>query len=243
MRSIPLLVLLFVPAFLLPASSLWERAVELYASYDGLVPGRMEIRFDQYNGRGKLVTTEESEIDIWIGSEGEVQSRIVRATKDGEDVTEERRENPRSGAPPFGGRPGDDGDDEGDGAFAGLQQSPFDPLEQPNVRIVDVGLPVIIEGVRAQAFEYEHETGPESVTRGTAWLSMETGEPIRLHATVDPLPSFVREFGIRQRFDRDDAGRWIVRELEFEGVGRFLFLERRIESRLLFSDYFRSDAR
>jgi len=240
MRTLALLVLLLAPS-LLPASSLWERAVTLYSSYDDLIPGRMEIQFDQYNGRGKLVATEESEIDIWVDSNGDINSRIIRATKDGDDVTEERRENPRSGAPPFGGRPGSEEEDGDGGAFAGLQRSPFDPAEQPNVRIVEVGLPVVVDGARVQAFEYEHETGAESVTRGTAWLAAETGEPVRLDATVEPLPSFVREFALRQRFDRDDEGRWIVRELEFDGVGRFLFLERRIESRLIFSDYFRSD--
>lgn len=240
MRLTAILLLLLAPALVLPATPLWERAVELYRSYGDLVPGRMEIRFDQYNGRGKLVATEESEIDIWVDADGEVQSRVIRATKDGEDVTEERRENPRAGGPPFGGGPGDSQEDD-EGAFAGLQRSPFDPLEQANVRIVDVGPAALVNGVRAQAFEYEHRTGPEAVTRGTAWLSVDTGEPVRLDATVEPLPSFVREFVLRQHFDRDDEGRWIVRELEFDGAGRFLFLERRIESRLVFSDYFPSD--
>ena len=240
MKTIAGLLFLLLPSLAFPATPLWERAVELYGSYDDLVPGRMEIRFDQYNGRGKLVTTEESEIDIWVDESGEVQSRIVRATKDGDDVTEERRENPRSGAPPFGGGPGNEEED-GGGAFSGLQRSPFDPLEQTNVRIVDAGPTVILDGVPAQPFEYEHETGPDSITRGTAWLSVETGEPIRVHATIEPLPSFVRDFALRQRFDRDEEGRLIVRELEFDGVGRILFLERRIESRLIFSDYFRSD--
>ncbi|MFW6291648.1 MAG: hypothetical protein ACOC7V_04900 [Spirochaetota bacterium] len=241
MKTIAGLLFLLIPALALPATPLWERAVELYGSYDDLVPGRMEIRFDQYNGRDKLVTTEESVIDIWVDEDGQVQSRIVRATKDGDDVTEERRENPRSGAPPFGGGPGDEEEEDDGGAFSGLERSPFDPLEQTNVRIVDVGPTAIVDGVAAQPFEYEHETGPDSITRGTAWLSVGTGEPIRLHATIEPLPSFVRDFALRQHFDRDREGRLVVRELEFDGVGRILFLERRIESRLIFSDYFRSD--
>ena len=240
MRTIAVTLFLLLPSLVLQATPLWERAVELYGSYDDLVPGHMEIRFDQYNGRGKLVTTEESEIDIWVDESGEVQSRIIRATKDGDDVTEERRENPRSGAPPFGGGP-EDGEEEGDSAFSGLDRSPFDPLEQANVRILDAGPTVIVNGVRAQAFEYEHETGADSLTRGTAWLSVETGEPVRLHATIEPLPTFVRDFALRQHFGRDEQGRLVVRELEFDGVGRILFLERRIESRLIFSDYFRSD--
>jgi len=45
---------------------------------------------------------------------------------------------------------------------------------------------------------------------------------------------------MEQYFARDEQGRWVVRRLEFVGAGRILFLQRRIESRLIFSEYFRS---
>jgi hypothetical protein len=235
-RSV-LLVLTIALAPTLWATSLWEQAVELYGTYSDLTPGRMEIRFDQYNGRGKLVTSEVSEIELWQNGDGELQTRVVSATRNGEDVTEKRRENPGSGAPPFGGST----DNDDDGAFAGLQRSPFDPSEQARVRTTDLGTTALVDGIRAREFSYVHTTGPDSATRGTAWISLDGGVPLRLYATIEPLPGFIDEFALRQRFDTDEQGRWILRELEFDGAGNVLFIRRRIESRLIFSEYFRSE--
>jgi len=226
-------------AMVAPANSLWENAVDLFDAYGDLVPGHMEVRFDQYNGRGQLVTSDRSTIAIWVDETGETQSRIISAERDGEDVTEERREDPSSGAPPFGGRPGD-GEEEDDNAFAGLGRSPFDPDEQDRVTITRVGTVDVVEGVRSQEFEFVHRTTDRAANAGTAWLDAETGEPVLLRLTIEPLPRFVSEFEMEQYFARDEHGQWVVQRLEFVGAGQILFLQRRVESRLIFSEYFRS---
>lgn len=217
--------------------ALWAEAVALYSEFGALLPGRMIVSFEQYNGRGNLVSTDRSEIEIWLDDDGEVQSRILSATRDGEDVTEERRDDPSSGAPPFGGGPGD-GEDDDENGFAGLQRSPFDPAEQANVTVTSIGAAQVISGVRALPYEFVHETTAETRNRGTAWIAVESGDPVLLEITLDPLPRLVSEFLMRQEYERDGEGRWIVRRLEFSGAGSILFIRRRIESRLVFSDYF-----
>ncbi|MFW6288794.1 MAG: hypothetical protein ACOC2Q_03340 [Spirochaetota bacterium] len=61
-----------------------------------------------------------------------------------------------------------------------------------------------------------------------------------LRLTIEPLPRFISEFEMKQHFARDDRGRWVVRRLEFVGAGSVVFVRRRIESILIFSEYFRS---
>lgn len=227
------------PSLARGADDLWGRAVALYAEYGSLLPGRMIISFEQYNGRGNLVSTDQSEIEIWRDESDEIQSRIVSATRDGEDVTQERREDPSSGASPFGGA-GGGSDDDGNG-FAGLQLSPFDPAEQANVTVTGIGRETTINGIAAKPYEFVHETGENTRNRGVAWIATVNGDPVLLELTIDPLPSLVSEFLMRQEYERDDEGRWIVRRLEFSGAGSILFIRRRIESRLVFSDYFPSE--
>ncbi len=222
-----------------PANSLWNDAVDLFDAYGDLIPGRMEISFDQYNGRGRLVTSDRSTIAIWVDDTGETQTRIISAERDGEDVTEERREDPSSGAPPFGGRPGDD-EEADDNAFAGLSRSPFDPDEQEHVTITRIGAVENVDGVRSQVFEFRHRTSDSAANVGTAWLDAETGEPVLLRLTIEPLPRVISEFEMEQSFARDEQGQWVVRRLDFVGAGSILFLQRRIESRLIFSEYFRA---
>lgn len=234
MKKLFVVILGLAQLSLLSADSLWDEAVEIFSEYRDLTPGRMEIHFEQYNGRGKLVSTDETELLMWSDENGETTSRIVFARHNGEDVTEDRREDPDSGRPSFTGN----GDGDENGAFAGLQRSPFDPQEQSNVSVsVNDGLEVA-DGTEVRSFEFRHATGPDTYTAGTAWLDAESGEPVRLQLTIAPLPRFVDSFSMRQEFGRDEEGRWITRRLEFDGEGSFLFFRRRIESRLIFSEYF-----
>lgn len=232
------ILLLSIGAPSLQASDLWDRAVAQYADLGDLIPGRMVIRFDQYNGRGSLVSSETSELEISVGPDGEILSRIVRATRNGEDVTEQRRENP-SGGSPFGGSNGSDGDQENDNSpFAGLQKSPFDPDEQHAVSVTDTGRTETVDGIRARVFEFQQLTGNTARTSGTAWISEETGSPVMLTASVEPLPGYVESFEMIQRFAGGGSGRWYMTAMEFSGEGRILFLRRRLESEFLFSEYF-----
>lgn len=219
------------------STELWDQAVILYEQNQELLPGRMIIRFDQFNGRGDLVSSETSDVLLYLDESGEMQSTIVSATKNGRDVTESRRENPSSGSP-FGSRGGGGNESDDDNAFAGLQRSPFDPLEQSHVLVVDTGRTEYVGTTAARVHEFELRTGEKSRTTGVAWLSVSDGTPLRVEATVAPLPIFVQIFEFVQEFSTDEAGRWFMSSMEFNAEGSFLFIRRRIESVFEFSDYF-----
>ncbi len=229
------LVLMFLPAFLL-AHPLWREAVGALQESEGLVPGSMSMRFDQYNGRGDLISSDETLVRLWIDANGEVQSTIVLARSNGEDVTEQRRGDPGAGSRMFGPGAGDDGDGS---PFASLQRSPFAVEEQPRVTIIAVGPAQSLDGRTVLPLEFEHRTAPDVLSRGTAWLDAESGTPVRLESTFEPLPRFVSTLRMVQHYARDNDGNLIVERLEFSGDGRFLLFRRRLESVLFFSEYFR----
>jgi len=216
------------------ANDLWTRAVEYYEEYGSLVPGYLEIRFDQYNGRGKLLSEEYSEIEISVGADGEITSRTIFASRDGEDVTDERQVS--GGAPPFGGSDSDDVDR--DTPFAGLMLSPFDPDEQEHVMITDTGRLEAVEGVPARVFLYRHATSERHATQGTVWIEPGSGAPVRLSAAIDPKPGYLDEFEMVQVFETDAEGRWYLSRMSFVGEGNILFVKRRVESEFAFRDYF-----
>ncbi len=222
-----------------PADELWSQAVALHREYGTLVPGRMQIRFQQYNARNRLISDDESEVRIFVDASGEVSSEIVFARQNGRDVTAERARNP-SGGSPFGPPQSGSAQDSDGNAFSGLLKSPFDPDEQSRVTL-SAGALDEINGTRARRYSFRHDTGASSVTVGTAWLALSDGMPLRVSLELEPTPRFVDEFSMVQSFDRDAAGRWVNVLTTFEGSGSFLFLRRRIESAFVFSEYFAPD--
>jgi hypothetical protein len=228
-------VLTLIVSAPLLGQDLWQKAVAFHRAYSDLTPGRVEVQFSQYNGREELVSREESLYVISVTDEGELDSRLVYARKDGEDVTEERREDPSSGSP-FGGGP--EGESEGGGAFSGLSKSPFDPEEQGNVVTTRTSEVVSVNGGRARRFDFVHETGADSASIGSAWLDVETGMPLRLRVGLQEPPGFIDAFSLVQEYGLDSQGRWVGTSLRFSGAGRILFFRRRIESTIEFSEHF-----
>ena len=212
------------------ATELWDRAVDIYDEYSTLVPGRVSVRFDQYNGRGKLVSTETSAYRLAYGPSGEIQSDLTYASRDGEDITEERRGG--AGAP-FGG--GEESNN--NSPFSGLQKSPFDPAEQDRVTVTDTGRSEYVEGVRTRVHLFNLSTGGDNRTTGTVWIAEDTGAPVRLTAGIEPLPGYIDVFRMDQVYATDAEGRWYLARMQFVGEGNILFVRRRIESEFLFSDY------
>lgn len=239
MKRLILLITIFGCAAGASANELWLSAVDLYRQYGDLLPGRMLIEFTQYNGAGEEVSDEQSLLRFSLGPDGEPETEVIWARKDGEDVTRERREDPQSGAP-FGGQAGDDDDGEGGNAFSGLQKSPFDPAEQQNVEYTDTRQVERVGGMLTRRFEFVHHTEADAPNIGTAWLALDSGMPVKLELTLERLPLFVESLVMRQFFGLDAEQRWVSTALEFSGAGSVLFFRREIESRLEFSDYFRA---
>jgi hypothetical protein len=239
-----------VSALPISADTLWNRAVEIFEENEGLFARRMSFRYDEYDGRGELRNWEERTMRMSMGEDGETEGEILSATRNGEDVTEDRREDPSGGGPAlFGGAGGQDasdgpegeaGDAEDDGGFRNLEKSPFDPEEQNRVVYEATGEHRVIDGERARAYTFTHRPFGETATVGTAWLDVESGAPLLVEMTLDPLPrpALLKELSMLSEYEFDGQ-MWYVSDVEMVVSGQFLFLRRTIETTMEFSDYIR----
>lgn len=221
-RVITLSLALFTAALGWGESALWNGAVRSFARNEVWQPGLIRVRFDQFNRRGEQISSSRSLLQVTVDENGELQTTVIESEEEGEDEES-------SGGPPFG-------DD--DNAFAVLQISPFDPAAQDRVEARATGETRTIRGRQATAFAYTVTGEGRRNAVGTAWLATDSGAPLLLETSIEPLPVYLESFFASQSFGGNDD-RWTADALSFEANVRFLLIRRRIESALEFSDYFR----
>lgn len=202
---------------------LWNDAVRIHARNQDWEAGLVRVSFVQYNRRDQEISRSRSLIQVTVGEDGELVSTVIESHHDGEAGDEQSE-----GGAPFGSE---------ENAFEVLQISPFDPTEQRRVRVQQTEEIRYIDGHRAVAFEYTVSGDGNRSAVGTAWLSEESGRPLMLEATIDPLPRYLESFSARQRYS-GDSERWTAESLDFDADIRFLLIRRRIETAMEFSDYF-----
>jgi hypothetical protein len=225
--------MLLISASFLPADARWNRAVSIYAKNQDWLPRSMVILTEELNNEDEVQSWELQRLAVFKNSDGEMDSRILSAEKNGEDVTEERRKNPQSGNPMAGAPENEDSD------FSSFQKSPFDPEEQPGVSYRRTGKSRWIDGRRTYEYSFEHLHEKDRKTFGSAWLADDSGAPILVAISMEPLPTFVHhlEAKLYYRFDAD--AEWYMKKMSFEGRGGFLFIRKNIRSTITFSDYIR----
>lgn len=202
---------------------LWSKAVESFSLNDDWQAGRVEVSFVQYNRRNERISSYRSIMAVTVGTDGKLETTVLESYQDGDPDDASR-----SGGP-FGGD---------DNAFSVLQTSPFDPAEQHRVRTRGTDALRTIDGRSTRAYEYTVRGDGKRSAVGTAWLDVNSGKPVLLEATIEPLPGYLESFDASQRYSEND-GKWTTESLDFTAEVKFLLIRRTIESSMRFSDYFR----
>ncbi len=215
--------------------TLWDRAVHRFAENANWLAENTFITVVQRNGRDELMTQEVSHVQLYESSQGEIVTHVVYATKDGDDVTEERQEGSEGMAERF--LAGD-----GDNPFTDINRSPLAPEERDNVTFVRTNRVAWKSGMRSRAYDFVHQLGRRERTIGTVWLSESEGGPVEMQFTVDPRPAFVNFVNVQLRYALLENGDMYVTDGVVEAEGQFLFVVRRFQLELEFTDHFRTDA-
>ncbi len=226
-------MLLMLSSSLLSADTRWKNAVSIYEHNQDWMPRSMVILTEELNNEGEVQSWELQRLAVFKNRDGEVESRILSAQKNGEDVTEERRKNPDSGNP-MAGAPEDEESD-----FSSFQKSPFDPEEQADVSYRRTGKSRWIDGERSYEYSFEHLHEKDRKTFGSAWLGDNSGAPKLVAISMDPLPTFVHHLEAKLYYSFDTEEGWYMKKMTFEGRGGFLFIRKNIRSTITFSDYVR----
>jgi hypothetical protein len=219
-----------------PVDSLWLRAVALSEMNDDLVPGSIRTRMQEVDKHGEPKDGEkyrESWAKLSLGEDGEVEFETVKVMDDGEDITaewkaeEEERKAKR-----------DDEDEESE-SHEMEDYNPFDPESQERMSIDRLSTGEVVDGKNTVMYEFTEHTEDDEEVRGRAWLETDTGVPVRVEYTVDPLPKRVKHMATTMEYEYVAPDSLVVKSMFIEATGGILFIKKHFHMSMTFTDYWR----
>ncbi len=204
-----------------PAS--WDRAVTRWSSGLSWKPGRMTIRSEEIGKDGKIVSVEETFLVLRYpsGPDNPV-SEITKATKDGQDVTDDRRaQAAKRGA--SGGR---------GGPPPGLDFPDPIPFAPAAAGKTSVSPPRPLPfGIEELGYRIEGKT---TVVGTVRFLS---GQPLSIAYSLEPLPFYLKSFSGTTTFASAPDGSLVSRELAFDADVNFLVMKKHYRFSLAFGEW------
>jgi len=215
----------------LPAheDSLWMKAVDLCARDRHWEPGLIRS-FTRYVDKTEYPKSFES---FWRrhspGENGEVKKEIIKALKNGKDITEKKQKKYSKPAKPT------DGISE---TALGLDGTlPFDTEIQAQISYRRIDLENSPRCENAVAFSFTRQMEHTAHLSGIVWLDANTGRPLKLLYAPDPLPGRIKKMTIEMLFDSTPEGAWKPSEVNITAMGKFLFFTKRLRNTTSITDY------
>jgi hypothetical protein len=244
-----------------PQPALWAQAVKVFEANKDLVPGKMLQKIQELDDGGRVKSESNAEVTLALDKAGKVKSEILKASKDGKDVTAEERKKAEErskkeaarekkkeaekSAKKGSGSDSDEDSKERSHSFSS-GDNPFNPEIQSDVRITETNARETIGDRSCERFGYAYPAksdkpskGKPATVKGSVWLEEGTGNPVKVEFTQDPLPRGAKSMLTTLHYGSDGNGSWILQRMEFEASGSFLFIKKRIRGDLAFSDYWK----
>jgi hypothetical protein len=217
--------------------SLWTKAVTLYDANSNWVPGSIYMHMQEVDKHGEPKNNKGHEVwtRLFLNEEGEVDTELIKMLDDGEDVTEEEKEKREEEE--------DDDDDRNSVTMEGY--IPFDPEHQGGVTITRTGDEDVVDGRRYAVYEFEDERDPEDdddeemTVKGKVWLDVETGAPLRMVYTTDPLPKRVKKMVTSVTYEYEGPDAWNAATMSVKATGGILFIKKHFRMNMTFDEYWR----
>ena len=179
---------------------LWDKAVAVAAQNEDWLPGRWDERQETLGAGGRVLGVLTRRISIGPGPEGALEVRLVRATRDGRDVTAGEREVLEDEKARF------EETREEDNPFLRAVQGRVDPMRLNRMREID--------GRVCAALAYGQRTA-DGEWMGTAWIEDETGLPVELQRKPRPDEG-IPEVLVTTRYGSSPDGGWFPVEVVTE---------------------------
>ncbi len=192
---------------------LWLKAVDLTGKNKQWLPGITELRMEFRDDKGALKESYQSRYRISAGDNGEPQTHVEKAVRNGVDETAKE-----SQAQEKKNREG------GKAASVTLtfQDSPFDPAVQADVEVTPLNRTQTVGDLLCVLFAFRQKQKDGSTIEGTAALQRESGAPVEVTYSTKPLPRGVQEMTVKLSYGNDG----LLREMTVAGAGGFLFIKR-----------------
>lgn len=221
-----------------PVDALWERAVALAGANSAWKPGRTHTRTEMLKGDGTVKGVEEIWTTLSEEEGGELTEELVEARMNGKDITPKKRKEHtrlREQARKEKEKAGREADRESD-------DNPFLPSVQADVSAHRMQRTKDIDGRPCRGYEVAQRMNGGETMKGIAWLDEETGAPLELTLSPDPLPKFVKRMSMTFRYVYTAPDRWFPVELRIEGAGGVLFTKKAFRSVVTLSEHWQQQA-
>jgi hypothetical protein len=221
-------------------SGLWQKALAVFQQNSDLLPHKMEVFSELLDRRGRTDTVSQFYFDIRYDGQGKSRSELTRAFKDGQDISAEAKKRfIGSDAPPE--KPG--AKKRQTFTFS-MSDVPFNPERRHLTAARARPETQVLFGRSCRRFDISFransavkEPAREMNWVGMAWLEEESGVPVKLEFSIEPLPKNVNSLWTIYRYELDAAGDWALREISVQGQGGFLFIKKGFRSTTRFSEY------
>lgn len=206
--------------------SRWTTAVKLFSANERWIAGSIYLLSEELKKDGEIKSTETRELRTFVDGNSRLRTEIQYVEKNGEDITdEEKKKDEQESA---------DNDDNDNG---GGLPSPFDPKIHDTVTARPTGEYDVINGKRCSIYSFEMAGDEKRSYVGSIWIEEATSVPVKLTASIEPLPLFVSFITLTVLYT-DSPDQWVITDVYFEGAGSFLFVKRHFRTEMRFSDYF-----
>jgi hypothetical protein len=243
--------------------ALWAQAVKIFEANKDLVPGKVLQKIQELEDDGRVKTESNAEVTLSLDGAGKIKSAIVKASKDGIDVTAEEKKKAEERAKKESAKEekkkkdaaksakkapkGDsDADSKENSHSISSDDGPFSPKIQNDVRITETNARETIDGRSCVRFGYTHPARTEKpskgkpvMVKGTAWIEEGTGNPVKVEFTNDPLPKGAKNMLTTLHYGSGGNGTWIIDRMEFAASGSFLFIKKKIRGDISLGDYWK----
>ena len=197
---------------------LWQKSLDLFSLNSKWHPRTMLVQTREYDDSGKLKSTTYTEIEYRIDDEGELKSEILRAVKDGKDITAKQKRGRRREGNSF-------------------MISPFNPEFQESIEISPTNNTKRVGNSQCRGYKLSLEYEKHHYT-GTAWLEKITGAPLLLTLNMESLPKFLDSMTMTFHYTFRDNRTWYATKIEMEGSGTILFQKKIFHSETTMEDHF-----
>lgn len=220
-------------------SGLWQKAIDIFQKNNAWIPGKVTIFSEVLDRQGRSESMTKLYFKMIVDDKSEVRSELLQAFKDGKDISADMKKK-------LALREAQDKKvaKKKDTFSVSLADNPFNPDRQQDVTARAHAEKQLLFGTLCQRFDFSFKT--EMVRKdkaekiswvGKAWLEENSGIPLKLEFSLEPLPKNVHSLWTIYLYDLTAAGDWVLKEIKVQGQGGFLFIKKGFRSTTRFSDY------
>jgi hypothetical protein len=219
--------------FSLDSAEAWKRAVAMNSAAKTLYPGSVDFTTIEYGNKDQVLSREEVLSRIEYGPDGETSSEVVKAVKDGKDVTAERRAEFEKNAKKNKGKKGGN---EGPQAGGFALPEPFNPPAHAKLS-VGAASPATEEGKDFWEYPFEYSAKGGMSFKGTVRLEADSGRPIWMKYSFKVSPPGIKYAHFLIAYAAFGESAFVADRMDIGFDADLLVFKKKMDMKVAMTDY------